>query len=153
MELENKHLWPRIWHLGGLTAELEEPGDIGDARIGADGTPGGSGENAGKLILVGGISKTHGWDAATLLQMLAHEIREPLQSAGQAMQGAVQVLHSIKTLALEHGLISAYTAFLAVDATRKTEGAYGTSIAVPVPTPGLNDVPVELPVPATPATA
>jgi signal transduction histidine kinase len=27
-----------------------------------------------------------------LLQMLAHEIRQPLQSAGQAMQGAVQVL-------------------------------------------------------------
>ncbi len=30
----------------------------------------------------------------SLLQMLAHEIREPLQSAGQAMQGAVQVLRN-----------------------------------------------------------
>jgi phenylpropionate dioxygenase-like ring-hydroxylating dioxygenase large terminal subunit len=28
MELENRHLWPKVWHLGGLTAELEEPGDI-----------------------------------------------------------------------------------------------------------------------------
>ncbi len=28
MELEHKHVWPRVWHLGGLTAELEEPGDI-----------------------------------------------------------------------------------------------------------------------------
>ena len=28
MELENKHLWPKVWHLGGLIAELEEPGDI-----------------------------------------------------------------------------------------------------------------------------
>jgi phenylpropionate dioxygenase-like ring-hydroxylating dioxygenase large terminal subunit len=28
MELENKHLWPKVWHLGGVLAELEEPGDI-----------------------------------------------------------------------------------------------------------------------------
>jgi phenylpropionate dioxygenase-like ring-hydroxylating dioxygenase large terminal subunit len=28
MELENRNLWPRVWHLGGLLAELEEPGDI-----------------------------------------------------------------------------------------------------------------------------
>jgi Ca-activated chloride channel homolog len=41
----------------------------------------------------------------------------------------------IKGLALEHGLLSAYTAFLAVDATRQTEGAYGTTVATPVPVP------------------
>ena len=28
MELENRHLWPKVWHLGGLIAELEEPGDV-----------------------------------------------------------------------------------------------------------------------------
>ena len=28
MELENKHLWPKVWHLGGVLAELEEAGDI-----------------------------------------------------------------------------------------------------------------------------
>jgi len=28
MELENKHLWPKVWHLGGVLAELEEPGDV-----------------------------------------------------------------------------------------------------------------------------
>lgn len=28
MELENKHLWPKVWHLGGVIAELEEPGDV-----------------------------------------------------------------------------------------------------------------------------
>ena len=28
MELENKNLWPRVWHLGGLIAELEEEGDF-----------------------------------------------------------------------------------------------------------------------------
>ena len=28
MELENKHLWPKVWHLGGMLADLAEPGDI-----------------------------------------------------------------------------------------------------------------------------
>jgi Ca-activated chloride channel family protein len=41
----------------------------------------------------------------------------------------------IKSLALEHNLISDYTAFLAVDASQRTEGTRGTSVATPVPTP------------------
>jgi Ca-activated chloride channel family protein len=41
----------------------------------------------------------------------------------------------VKSLALEHGLMSPYTAFIAVDSTRKTDGAYGTTVGVPVPTP------------------
>jgi phenylpropionate dioxygenase-like ring-hydroxylating dioxygenase large terminal subunit len=28
MELENQHLWPKIWHLGGVLAEFEEEGDF-----------------------------------------------------------------------------------------------------------------------------
>lgn len=28
MDLEMKNLWPKVWHLGGLIAEFEEPGDI-----------------------------------------------------------------------------------------------------------------------------
>lgn len=28
MDLETQHLWPKVWHLGGVLAELEEPGDI-----------------------------------------------------------------------------------------------------------------------------
>lgn len=28
LELEMKHLWPKVWHLGGVIADLEEPGDI-----------------------------------------------------------------------------------------------------------------------------
>ena len=31
--------------------------------------------------------------------------------------------------------MSPFTAFLAVDATRQTEGTHGTSVSVPVPTP------------------
>lgn len=28
MDRENERLWPKVWHLGGMIAELEEPGDI-----------------------------------------------------------------------------------------------------------------------------
>jgi phenylpropionate dioxygenase-like ring-hydroxylating dioxygenase large terminal subunit len=28
MELEKQHLWPKVWHLGAVLAELEEAGDI-----------------------------------------------------------------------------------------------------------------------------
>ena len=28
MELEKRHLWPKVWHLGGVLAELEEEGDF-----------------------------------------------------------------------------------------------------------------------------
>ncbi len=41
----------------------------------------------------------------------------------------------IKQVALEFGLISNYTAFVAVDSSRKTEGDHGISVAVPVPVP------------------
>lgn len=41
----------------------------------------------------------------------------------------------IKDVALEYGLMSAYTAFLAVDSSQKTTGDHGISVAVPVPVP------------------
>ncbi len=41
----------------------------------------------------------------------------------------------IKQVALEYGLMSAYTAFIAVDSSRKTTGDYGVTVAVPVPVP------------------
>jgi Ca-activated chloride channel family protein len=42
---------------------------------------------------------------------------------------------AIKNLALSHGLMSAYTAFVAVDSLSMTEGSHGTTVAVPVPVP------------------
>jgi Ca-activated chloride channel family protein len=39
----------------------------------------------------------------------------------------------IKQVALEYGLMSAYTPFITVDSSRKTAGDYGTTVAVPVP--------------------
>ena len=41
----------------------------------------------------------------------------------------------ITAVALEHGLMSAYTAFVAVDATRRTAGQFGTTVPVPVSVP------------------
>jgi Ca-activated chloride channel family protein len=41
----------------------------------------------------------------------------------------------ILRLALHHGLVSDYTAFVAVDSARRTEGDEGTTVPVAVPTP------------------
>ncbi|VAX41849.1 hypothetical protein MNBD_PLANCTO03-1979 [hydrothermal vent metagenome] len=41
----------------------------------------------------------------------------------------------VKTIALEHNLMSAFTAFIAVDSSRITEGSTGTTVAVPVRMP------------------
>ena len=41
----------------------------------------------------------------------------------------------IRSVALEFGLMSDYTAFVAVDSTRRTAGDHGTRVAVPVPVP------------------
>jgi Ca-activated chloride channel family protein len=41
----------------------------------------------------------------------------------------------VKTIALEHSLMSAFTAFIAVDSSRITEGSTGTTVAVPVNVP------------------
>ena len=41
----------------------------------------------------------------------------------------------IKGIALEYGLVSAFTAFVAVDSLSQTEGEYGTTVNVPVPVP------------------
>jgi Ca-activated chloride channel family protein len=49
--------------------------------------------------------------------------------------GGAEVAGRIKDLALEFGLMSAYTAFVAVDASRVTEGDHGTVVNVAVPVP------------------
>src|SRR5690606_32234322 len=42
---------------------------------------------------------------------------------------------AIRTTALEHGLLSAYTAFVAVDSLTRTAGSFGTTVEQPVPVP------------------
>lgn len=46
-----------------------------------------------------------------------------------------ELQEQIKLVALEYGLMSAYTAFVAVDSSRITEGDHGITVAVPVPVP------------------
>jgi Ca-activated chloride channel family protein len=49
--------------------------------------------------------------------------------------GSEGIPDQIKNVALAYGLISDYTAFVAVDSARRTEGGHGTTVAVPVPVP------------------
>ena len=42
---------------------------------------------------------------------------------------------AIRDTALAYGLMSKYTAFVAVDSSRRTAGAHGTTVNVPVPVP------------------
>ncbi|MEN6335352.1 MAG: VIT domain-containing protein [Phycisphaerales bacterium] len=56
--------------------------------------------------------------------------------AAQATYNASSTLpNEIKQTALEYGLMSAYTAFIAVDSTQTTQGDHGVTVAVPVPVP------------------
>jgi len=50
-------------------------------------------------------------------------------------QDTANLAGRVKEIALEHSLMSAYTAFVAVDASRITEGEVGTTVPVPVPVP------------------
>ena len=46
-----------------------------------------------------------------------------------------EIPDAIKQVALDYGLMSPFTAFVAVDSTRKTEGTEGTTVPVAVPVP------------------
>ncbi len=48
---------------------------------------------------------------------------------------SAELPEQIKHVALDYGLMSAFTAFVAVDSTRRTEGAEGTTVPVAVPVP------------------
>jgi Ca-activated chloride channel family protein len=59
---------------------------------------------------------------------------------GDLMERAIweenrELPQQIKTIAMEFGLVSPYTAFLAVDASQRTAGNVGTTVNVPVPVP------------------
>lgn len=52
-----------------------------------------------------------------------------------AMASNVDVAGEVRQVALEYGLMSSFTSFVAVDSSTRTEGAYGTTVGVPVPVP------------------
>lgn len=47
----------------------------------------------------------------------------------------IELPRVIRETALEYGLVSAYTSFVAVDSLSRTAGEHGTTVAVPVPVP------------------
>jgi Ca-activated chloride channel family protein len=54
-------------------------------------------------------------------------------------QPDAELLDEIKRVALDYGLMSPFTAFIAVDSTHRTEGSEGTTVPVAVPVPeGVN---------------
>ena len=48
---------------------------------------------------------------------------------------ASELRQSVTQTALEYSLMSTFTAFVAVDSTSKTEGEFGTTVAVPMNVP------------------
>ena len=60
------------------------------------------------------------------------ELADTMATAGASI---VPLQGQIRETALAYGLMSPYTAFVAVDSTRRTEGNHGTTVNVPVPVP------------------
>ncbi len=50
-------------------------------------------------------------------------------------EGKAECREEAKRTALDYGLVSAYTSFVAVDASKRTQGDHGTTVPVPVPVP------------------
>jgi Ca-activated chloride channel family protein len=50
-------------------------------------------------------------------------------------EGGIDLPAQVRQLALEYNLMSAYTAFVAVDSMTRTAGDHGVTVAVPVPLP------------------
>ena len=67
------------------------------------------------------------WARLKIADLTAQVSRTPNQ-AGELQQSVLQT-------ALDYSLMSAFTAFVAVDSMTKTEGEFGTTVAVPVPVP------------------
>ena len=67
------------------------------------------------------------WARLKIADLMAQVSRTPNQT-GELHQMVLQT-------ALDHSLMSAFTAFVAVDSMSKTEGAFGTTVAVPVNVP------------------
>src|SRR5262249_5648812 len=77
-------------------------------------------------------------DAAALPSVWAR-MKIAQLSARSVEEHAADLSQAIRKVALDYNLMSPYTAFLAVDATRKTEGATTVTVPVAVPLPeGVN---------------
>lgn len=63
------------------------------------------------------------------------KIKDMMNVAAHAPEAADEIRSTVTKTALAYNLMSNFTAFVAVDSLTKTEGQYGTTVAVPVPVP------------------
>jgi Ca-activated chloride channel homolog len=63
------------------------------------------------------------------------KIKELMAQVTAHPDSATELHHLVTQTALNHNLMSSFTAFVAVDSMTRTGGDYGTTVAVPVPTP------------------
>ena len=67
------------------------------------------------------------WARLKISDLMAQASRTPDQAA--------EIQQSVTQTALDYSLMCAFTAFVAVDSMSKTEGEFGTTVAVPVNVP------------------
>ena len=103
-------------------------GEAGSVRIGGRSV----GETVDYEVRVADDQKQHRGIAAVWAR---HKIADLKNQMTQAPELAEQIEQTVLQTALNHNLMSSYTAFIAVDSMTKTDGAFGTTVAVPVPTP------------------
>ena len=63
------------------------------------------------------------------------KIKDMMNVATHAPEAAGEIRDAVTQTALAYNLMSSYTSFVAVDSMSKTEGDFGTTVAVPVPVP------------------
>ena len=103
-------------------------GEAASVRIGGRSV----GETVDYEVRVADDQKQHQGIAAVWAR---HKIADLKNQMTQAPELAEQIEQTVLQTALNHNLMSSYTAFIAVDSMTKTDGAFGTTVAVPVPTP------------------
>jgi Ca-activated chloride channel family protein len=64
-----------------------------------------------------------------------HKIADLTTQAARSPGMVEQIKRAVLQTALNHNLMSTYTAFIAVDSLTQTDGEFGTTVAVPVPVP------------------
>ncbi len=77
-------------------------------------------------------SKSHAGVAAVWARL---KIKDLMNDATRSPTAADEIKTSVLETALAYNLMSSFTAFVAVDSITKTEGEFGTTVAVPVPVP------------------
>ena len=119
---------PRMVRIRGRAGREELAMDVPVSGVASQWSPAASGIQGGAQEngqAVGGIAAV--W-ARTQIQDLSDQLAHTNDPHGELPT-------QIKRVALDYSLLSAYTAFIAVDSSRRTEGATGTTVPVPVPTP------------------